>query len=242
MVKPTDTMDALLSKNRFATLSSNGASGNRNPPTLTVSSSAAGGATSLPSGKSRWFETIQNSPGFCDNSGEISDERSSTYTEPLGKHIRNRSNSTKLKNSAEDSSNAKSARIEVSDCPHLKALNDNSKIITKVLESLTDHTGNDPIVSGCVKSLAITMNSMNDILGIVMAERLIPGSSPEVTVIEPEKGGNSQSNFPFPPVNNSPKPLNQQPLGNTESWSSAVSRQTKKAQQVKQNATNSGLQ
>jgi hypothetical protein len=142
----------------------------------------------------------------------------------------------------EDSSNAKSARIEVSDCPHLKALNDNSKIITKVLESLADHTGNDPIVSGCVKSLAITMNSMNDILGIVMAERLIPGSSPEVTVIEHEKGGNNQSNFPFPPVNNSRKPLNQQPIGNTESWSTAVSRQTKKAQQVKQNATNSGLQ
>jgi hypothetical protein len=77
------------------------------------------------------------------------------------------------------------------------------------------------------------MNSMNDILGIVMAERLIPGSSPEVTVIEPEKGGNNQSNFPFPPVNNSRKPLNQQPIGNTESWSTAVSRQTKKAQQVK---------
>jgi hypothetical protein len=43
-------------------------------------------------------------------------------------------------------------------------------------------------------------------------------------------------------VNNSRKPLNQQPLGNTESWSTAVSRQTKKAQQVKKNTTNSGPQ
>jgi hypothetical protein len=178
MVKPTDTMDALLSKNRFAPLSSNGASGNRNPPTLTVNSSAAGSATSLLSGKSRWFESLQNSPGFCENSGEISEERSATYTEPLGKHIRNRRNSTKRKNSAEDSSNAKSARIEVSDCPHLKALNDNSKVITKVLESLADHTGNDPIVSGCVKSLAITMNSMNDILGIVMGGETHPRQQP----------------------------------------------------------------
>ncbi len=242
MVKPTGTMDGLLSKNRFAALSSNGASGKRNPPTLTVSSSAVGGATSLPSGKSRWFEDIENSPGFGDNTGEKGDDCSSIYTEPLGKNIRNRSNSTKRKNSAEDSSNAKSARIEVSDCPHLKALNENSKIITKVLESLADHTGNDPIVSGCVKSLAITMNSMNDILGVVMAERLIPGSSPEVTVIEPVTGGNNQSNFPFPPVNNSRKPLNQQPIGNTESWSTAVSRQTKKAQQVKKITTNSGTQ
>jgi hypothetical protein len=243
IVKPTGTMDALLSKNRFAALSSNGASGNRNPPTLTISSSAVGGATSLPSGKSRWFENIQNSPGFCDNSCDTPrDEFSSNTTEPLGKNIRNRSNSIKRKNSAEDFSNAKNARIEVSDCPHLKAINDNSKIITKVLESLADHTGNDPIISCCVKSLAITMNSMNDILGVVMAERLIPGSSPEVTVIESDTGGNSQSNFPFPPVKNSRKPLNQQPLGNTESWSTVVSRQTKKAQQVKNHVSNPVMQ
>jgi hypothetical protein len=235
-------MDALLSKNRFAALSSNGASGNRNPPTLTLSTSAVGGATSLSSGKSRWFDNIENSPGLGDNSSEKGDDCSATYTEPLGKNIRNRSNSTKRKNSAEDSSNAKSARIEVSDCPHLKALNDNSKMITKVLESLADHTGNDPIVSGCVKSLAITMNSMNDILGVVMAERLIPGTSPEVTVVETVTGVNTQSSFPFPPVNNSRKPLNQQPIGNTESWSTAVSRQTKKAQQVKKNTTSSGTQ
>jgi hypothetical protein len=242
MVKPTGTMDALLSKNRFAALSSNGASGNRNPPTLTVSTSAVGGATSISSGKSRWFDNIKNSPGFGDNSSEKGDDCSAIYTEPLGKNIRNRSNSTKRKNSAEDPSNAKSARIEVSDCPHLKALNDNSKMITKVLESLADHTGNDPIVSGCVKSLAITMNSMNDILGVVMAERLIPGTSPEVTVVETVTGVNTQSNFPFPPVNNPRKPLNQQPIGNTESWSTAVSRQTKKAQQVKKNTTSSGTQ
>jgi hypothetical protein len=116
-------------------------------------------------------------------------------------------------------------------------------MISKVLESLADHTGNDPVVTGCVKSLAITMNSINDVLGVVMAERLIPGSSPEVTVIEPETAGTSQSNFPFPPVRNtSRKPLNQQPLGNTESWSTAVSRQTKKAQQVKNTASVTGKQ
>jgi len=233
-------MDALLSKNRFAALSSNGASGNRNPPTLTVGSSAVGGATSLSSGKSRWFDNIENSPGLGDNTSEKGDDCSAIYTVPLGKNIRNRSNSTKRKNSAEDSTVAKSARIEVSECPHLKALNDNSKVISKVLESLADHTGNDPIVSGCVKSLAITMNSMNDILGVVMAERLIPGSSPEVTVIESVMGGQAQSSFPFPPVNNSRKPLNQQPIGNTESWSTAVSRQTKKAQQVKKINNSSG--
>jgi hypothetical protein len=72
-------------------------------------------------------------------------------------------------------------------------------MISKVLESLADHTCTDPIVTGCVKSLAITMNSMNDFLGVVMAERLIPGSSPEVTVCDtiitiPDR---ESTNFPF---------------------------------------------
>ncbi len=170
-----------------------------------------------------------------------------------GKKTRDRSNSTKRKNSAEDNSNAKSARIEVSECPHLKTLNDNSKMISKVLESLADHTGTDPIVTGCVKSLAITMNSINDVLGVVMAERLIPGSSPEVTVCEtiitiPD---GESTNFPFPPqVNNSRKPLKQKPLGDSETWATAVSRQTKRQNQSKnqnlppknsQTNSNSGL-
>jgi hypothetical protein len=86
------------------------------------------------------------------------------------------------------------------------------------------------------------MNSINDILGVVMAERLIPGNSPEVTVVETVTGGGSQTNFPFPPANNSRKPLNQPPLGNTESWSTAVSRQTKKAQQVRKQGSNPPLQ
>ena len=199
MVKPTGTVDALLSKNRFAALSSNGATGNRNPPTLTISKSAAAGATSLPSGKSRWFEDIQDSPGFGDNSSEPSGNAIVNPSNGLqGKQIRNRSNSTKRKNSTEDTSTAKSARIEVSDCPHLKALSDNSKIISKVLDSLADHTGNDPVVTGCVKSLAISMNSINDILGVVMAERLIPGSSPEVTVVETVTGGGFANKLPVP--------------------------------------------
>ncbi len=120
MVKPTGTSDALLSKNRFAALSSNGATGNRNPPTLTVSASAVGGAASLLTGKSRWFENTQDSPGFCDSPSDTHrEEPLSNNNEQQGKNIRNRSNSTKRKNSAEDTSNAKSARIEVSDCPHL---------------------------------------------------------------------------------------------------------------------------
>jgi hypothetical protein len=76
-------------------------------------------------------------------------------------------------------------------------------------------------ISGCVKSPAITVNSMHDTLGIVMAEQLIPGSSTKVTICDTvnNKVREECSNFPFPPpTNNSRKPLNQQPLGNTESW------------------------
>jgi hypothetical protein len=232
MVKPTGTMDALLSKNRFAALSSHGTSGNQNPPTLNRETSAVSGAASLPLGKSRWWDNSENSPGLSDKFGHLIVDNNDNQ----GKKIRDRSNSTKRKNSAEDNSNAKSARIEVSECPHLKALNDNSKMISKVLESLADHTGTDPVVAGCVKSLAITMNSMNDVLGVVMAEHLNPGSSPEVTICETiiNVPDGESSKFPFPPqVNNPRKPLKQKPLGDTESWATAVSRQTKRQTQSK---------
>jgi hypothetical protein len=126
-------------------------------------------------------------------------------------------------------------------------------MISKVLESLAEHTGTDPVVTGCVKSLAITMNSINDVLGVVMAERLIPGSSPEITVCETiiNIPDGDSTNFPFPPqVNNPRKPLKQKPLGDSESWATAVSRQTKRQNQSKnqnilpqnsQNNSNSGM-
>ncbi len=155
-----------------------------------------------------------------------------------GKFSRNRSNSVKRKNSAEDLSNPKSARL-ATECPHLKVIDENKIMLTKSLDSLADYKGNEPVLADGIRNLSICMNSINEILGIVMAERLVPGSSPEVEIFE-EVSVNSQqsqaSKFQFPTAAaNSRKPLKQKPLGDTESWATAVSRNTKKAQQVKNN-------
>jgi hypothetical protein len=84
------------------------------------------------------------------------------------------------------------------------------------------------------------MSSFNDILGPVMAERLIPGKSPdEISGDEDcEEVSEQRSTFLFPPPVISRKPLKQQPLGNTESWATAVSRNTKRSQQVKKTHVN----
>jgi hypothetical protein len=153
-----------------------------------------------------------------------------------GKFPRNRSNSVKRKNSAEDMSNPKSARLTM-DCPHLKVIEENKIMLTKTLDSLADYKGNEPVLADGIRNLSICMNSINEILGVVMAERLVPGSSPEVEIFE-EVSVNSQqsqsSKFQFPnPATNSRKPLKQKPLGDSETWATAVSRNTRKAQQVK---------
>jgi hypothetical protein len=100
---------------------------------------------------------------------------------------------------------------------------------------MSDYSGNDPILANNIYALATCMNSFNDILGTVMAERLVPGKSPDACSEDEdcEVVSEPASSFLFPPPVNSRKPLKQQPLGNTESWATAVSRNTKKAQQVK---------
>ncbi len=79
-----------------------------------------------------------------------------------------------------------------------------------------------------------------------MAERLVPGPSPEVQIFEeaPLSSQPSQvnqvsqvSHFSFSSAAiNSRKPLKQKPLGDSDSWATAVSRNTRKAQQVKGNS------
>jgi hypothetical protein len=154
--------------------------------------------------------------------------------------IRDRSNSTKRKNSAENSSNAKSPRLDAAECPHLKVIEETKGVISKVLESMTAYSGNDPVLANNIYALASCMNSFGDILGTVMAERLIPGNSPDGISgdEECEEVSEQSSTFLFPPPVISRKPLKQQPLGNTESWATAVSRNTKRSQQVKKTHAN----
>ncbi len=106
---------------------------------------------------------------------------------------------------------------------------------------MTDYSGNDPVLANNIYALASCMSSFNDILGTVMAERLIPGKSPDDLSGDEdcEEVSEQRSTFLFPPPVISRKPLKQQPLGNTETWATAVSRNTKRSQQVKKTRSTS---
>ncbi len=83
-------------------------------------------------------------------------------------------------------------------------------------------------------------------MGVLLAERLFPGSSPDLVVIDNSPNPNPQgqptsqsSEFTFPPTQNKVnqrKPLNQPPLGETSVWITAVKQGNKKkpAQNSKQ--------
>jgi hypothetical protein len=230
MVKPTVSSDAIVSSNRFAILGSANFD-SLNPSTLAdVMDSAATGTSSE-----------NNKGAISKNSGIVNVKASNKNTNRWipGLHIggnnqgkqkqgRDRSNSVKRKNSTEISTNAKSPRMDAEECPHLKVINETKGTITKVLDCMSELANN-------IYALATCMNSFNNILGTVMAERLIPGKSPDACSVDEdcEVVSESCSNFLFPPPTNSRKPLKQQPLGNTESWATAVSRHTKRSQQVK---------
>jgi hypothetical protein len=237
MVKPTKSSDAIVSTNRFAILGA-ATFESQNPETLAGAGKSAEGTTTnvLPAsqGAISKVHTVKN---IVRKPSEIPGLSFSSAIQ--GKFSRNRSNSVKRKNSAEDLSNPKSARIST-DCPHLKVIDENKGMLKRTLDSIADYKGNDPILADGIRNLSICMNNINEILGVVMAERLIPGSSPEIQVYEEVSGGSQSqtqaSQFPFSvAAGNNRKPLKQKPLGDTETWSTAVSRGTKRSQQVKVN-------
>jgi hypothetical protein len=237
MVKPTKSTDAIVSTNRFAILGT-ATFENQNPKTLTRAGMSAAGTTTnvLPGSQGAISKTpivkditrdSREIPGLC-FAGAVQ-----------GKFPRERSNSVKRKNSTEDLSNPKSARIST-ECPHLKVIDENKIMLTRTLDSISEYKGNDPVLAEGIRNLSICMNNINEILGVVMAERLVPGSSPEVQIFDevPSASQTTQtsqvSQFPFSSsaVNNR-KPLKQKPLGDSDSWATAVSRNAKKAQQAK---------
>jgi hypothetical protein len=135
----------------------------------------------------------------------------------------------------------------VDECPHLKVIDQNKEIFGKVLAKLADYSGNDPILCDSIRELTVGFNGINEIMGVLLAERLFPGSSPDLVVIDntpnpTSHGPNvpSASEFVFPPAQNKVnprKPLNQPPLGETSSWVTAVKHGNKK--QVNQNSQQS---
>jgi hypothetical protein len=239
MIKPTISSDAIVSANWFAILGA-ATFDSQNPSALADVAESAGAGN----------RSNNNKGAISKNSGIVNVENRVSRLIP-GLHIggkkqgkqqliRDRSNSTKRKNSVEDSSNAKSPRLDAAECPHLKVINETKGMLSKVLNCMTEYSGNDPVLANNIYALASCMNSFNDILGTVMAERLIPGKSPDACPgdEECEEVSEQSSTFLFPPPNNSRKPLKQQPLGNTETWATAVSRNTKKLQQVKKAQNN----
>jgi hypothetical protein len=156
------------------------------------------------------------------------------------KHIRERSNSVKRKGSSQESAPPKTARIEADECPHLKVIDQNKEIFKKVLEKLADYSGNEPIICDSIRDLTVGFNGLNEIIAVLLAERLFPGHSPDLVVIEdrPSKSQESaaqHSEFTFPSAQNkvnSRKPLNQPPLGETGTWATAVRNGSRKQNKV----------
>jgi hypothetical protein len=131
--------------------------------------------------------------------------------------------------------------LETADCPHLKVIDQNKGIFKKVLDNLSDYKGEEPVLCAAIRDLSIGMNGLNDILGVLMAERLIPGNSPEPVVsvtIEDECLGAASlpppipSRFPFNQGNNSRKPLQQAPLGDQDTWAKAVGRKQQRQENI----------
>jgi len=239
MVKPTNSADAIVSVNRFAILGT-ATFGNQNPATLTRAGHSAAGTTTkvLPGNQG----AISKNPIVKDITRVSREIPGLSFASAVqGKHPRDRSNSMKRKNSTENLTNSKSAKIST-ECPHLKVIDENKSMLARTLESISDYKGNDPTLADGIRNLSICMNNINEILGVVMAERLVPGPSPEVQIFEevPLSSQASQvnqvnqvSHFSFSTAaNNSRKPLKQKPLGDSDSWAIAVSRNTRKAQQV----------
>jgi hypothetical protein len=233
MVKPTNSTDAIVSVNRFAILGT-ATFENQNPRTLARAGMSAAGTTT---------NVLPGSQGAISKTSVVKDiSRDSREIPGLcfasavqGKLPRDRSNSVKRKNSSENNSNPKSARIST-ECPHLKAIDENTSMLKRTLDIISDYKGNEPVLAEGIRNLSICMNSINEIMGVVMAERLIPGSSPEVHIFEETLSAsqpsqtNQVSQFSFSSsAANSRKPLKQKPLGDSDSWATAVSRNTKKA-------------
>ena len=242
MVKPTNSTDAIVSINRFAILGS-ATFGNQNPSALASAGGSAGvrKTTNAPADSLGAISKSATVKNITRKQSEIPGlSLSSTIR---GKFPRDRSNSIKRKNSAEDNSSSKAAKVDM-ECPHLKVIDENKSMLSRTIESIADYKGNDPILAEGIRNLSICMNNINEILGVVMAERLVPGPSPEVQQYVEVNENSQSSKFLFPSAaENSRKPLNQKPLGDSETWATAVSRNTKRTQQSKGNSSNqSGVQ
>jgi hypothetical protein len=144
---------------------------------------------------------------------------------------RDRSESTKRKNSNEGNNNSKSARLEEPDCMLLRTVHENNLMYESIMDDLSETVSLDHTVSSVLKALTKGMKDSNEILGILLAERLENKTeqakekvSPVIIdddcfpVLEPQPNNNN---------NGRQKPLKQAPLGG-DSWSTVINKKGKK--------------
>jgi hypothetical protein len=236
MVRPTGTKDVPSCNNRFAPLDEN-YSELQNRRTLQDSRNFQGKHPPLPPPHSagQGFATQLETADSAEENNRWFEPRT-THTQVIQgklKQFRDRSASTKRKGTSCGELPPKAARLEISECPHLKVIDQNKAIFKKVLDSLTDYSGENPLFCDAIRDLSLGMNGINDILGVLMAERLIPGESPEIleenNAVEGLQGatGLIHSSFPFPQGKdggNHRKHLQQAPLGDHDTWAKAVGR------------------
>jgi hypothetical protein len=239
MVRPTSTRDVPSCNNRFAALDEN-YSESLNRRTLSAGNNTQGKPPPLP--RTGQDNSIPGSTETADETSADYDGKKTRWLEPRVTHtqvlhgklkeIRDRSASTKRKGCDNNENPSKAARLESTECPHLKVIDQNKSIFKKVLDSLSDYAGENPVLCDAIRDLSIGMNGINDILGVLMAERLIPGESPEIIVSTNSDSSQGATclpptKFPFnsgKDVNNSRRHLNQAPLGDHNSWATVAGR------------------
>ncbi len=149
-------------------------------------------------------------------------------------NFRQRTESQKRKPSAEGNNNSKSARIEEPDCALLRTVHENNKMYERIMDDLCETFDLDHNVSSVLRAPTKGMKDSNDILGILLSERLVQNKQ------ENSNQSGTVSNITidddcFPPISNQPsnnsgrmRPLNQAPLGEG-SWSTVINKRGKKA-------------
>jgi hypothetical protein len=157
------------------------------------------------------------------------------------KFTRDRSESTKRKNSTEGNNNSKSARLEEPDCMLLRTVHENNLMYENIMDDLAETVSLDHTVSSVLKALTKGMKDSNEILGILLAERLENRSEQKKEKVSPVVIVSDDDCFPVLNTtqknNGRQKPLQQAPLGG-ENWSTVVNKKGKKANNTQGNQGN----
>jgi hypothetical protein len=176
-------------------------------------------------------ETNSKNNGINGNGTKSSQQHLSLFAGiKRNRFIRDRSKSTKRKNSNEGNNNSKSARLEEPDCLLLRTVHENNVMYESIMDDLSETVSLDHTVSSVLKALTKGMKDSNEILGILLAERLeskTEHSKKKVSsviiddecfpVLEPQQKNNGRQKF-----------LKQAPLGG-DNWSTVVNKKGKKS-------------